>query len=128
MERGDMQIGPVGVLDTSTSVSATTRAATSGPSGGLVHRSEMSLVDHAGLTKLVVVLNIQTMHIICNRFRRSLGPASDGGASYGGRVGLPARSPPETWCRPPPPRGTDKPAASLHSPPQKKPRQSGKRG
>ena len=34
MERGDMQIGAVGVLDTSTSVSATTRAATSGPSGG----------------------------------------------------------------------------------------------
>ena len=60
----------------------------------LVHRSEMSLVDHAGLTKLVVVLNIQTMHIICNRFRRSLGPASDGGGILRrGRVGLPVRSP-----------------------------------
>ena len=85
----------------------------------------MSLVDHAGLTKLVVVLNIQTMHIICNRFRRSLGPASDGGASYGGRAGLPARSPQKRGADQPSPRGTDKPAASLHSPPQKKPRQSG---
>jgi hypothetical protein len=43
-----------------------------GPCRGqyLVSRNELG--DHAGLTKLVVVLNIQTIHIICNRFRRSL--------------------------------------------------------
>jgi hypothetical protein len=60
---------------------------------GLVHRSEMSLVDHAGLTKLVVVLNIQTMHIICNRFpaREQILPDESGGCSAADEVAGEAR-------------------------------------